>query len=77
METTGHMPYSKSNCLYLQTIEDLLGEYSWLHINFCYKVGCHLVRRSNHHWTGLFANLVIEPVLCELLKIEAISQMER
>ena len=76
MDTTRHMPYSKNNRLYLQTIQDLLREYSWLHINFCYKEGCHLIRRSNHHWTGLYANLIIEPVLCKLLKIEAVSQEE-
>ena len=68
------MSYPKSTRLYLQTIQELLRQYSWLDIKFCYKEGYHSVDRSNHNWAGLYINFVIEPALCEVLKIEAVTK---
>ena len=62
----GHYSYSKSACLYLQSMLNL--EISNQPVYEKFKGGNFIVRRSARYWAGLPCDLVIEQVLMRSLK---------
>ena len=63
---TGHIHYAKSTRLYLQLMQELPDKYPWLYEQFL--KGKHAIHRTNHPWSGLWSDLVIEQVLMRSLK---------
>ena len=64
---TGHLPYAKCACLYLQNMSELETNYPWVYIGFATH-GYHTVRRSDRCWAGLWSDLIIEQVLMQFFK---------
>ena len=63
---SGHFNYTKSVYLYLQNMTALKQNNAKVHEMF--KDGNFVVRRSEHNWSGLPADLLIEQVLMRTLK---------
>ncbi|XP_065662104.1 uncharacterized protein LOC136084858 [Hydra vulgaris] len=64
---TGHINYSKSPRLYLQSMYSLNSEYPWLYEQYC-KSGYHCIRRKDRYWAGLWPDLVIEQCMMRSIK---------
>ena len=64
---SGHIKYANSGRIYIQQMQSLVEEYPCLYEKFV--AGFHAVRRSNHHWSDLWSNLVIEQTLLGSIKI--------
>ena len=64
---TGHIHYTKSAHLYLQTMESLPKKHPWLYQQLAVK-RLFTVRRSGRYWAGLWTDLSIEQVLMKSLK---------
>ena len=61
--------YNNAKCgrMYLQQMLELPSNYPRLYKSFK-ENGYHIIRRSNRYWTGLWSDLVIEPVMMMLIK---------
>ena len=64
LAASGHNNYTKSALIYLQQMSLLQDEHPEVYQHFKF----HVVRRSNHHWAGLYSDLVIEQVLMRSMK---------
>ena len=62
-----HYNYAKCGRMYLQQMLELPSNYPRLYKSFK-ENGYHIIRRSNQYWTGLWSDLVIEPVMMMLIK---------
>lgn len=63
---SGHLNYAKSARLYLQKMLFLQTSHPWLFEKFVN--GFHAVRRTDHHWSGLWSDLVIEQTMMRSIK---------
>ena len=66
MATSGHILYTKSAQLYLQSMVRLESEHPVVYQKLIGRF--HLVRRSDRKWAGLFTDFVIEQVLMRSMK---------
>ena len=66
LAASGHNHYAKSILVYLQRMFKLEEKHPDVYLQF--KVGLHVVRRSDRHWAGLPSDLVIEQVLMRSMK---------
>ena len=62
----GHIKYTKSAYLYLQSMQNLKTKNNSVYNHF--QKGCFVVRRSPRYWAGLPCDLIIEQVLMRSLK---------
>ena len=66
LAASDHNLYTKSARVYLQQMNDLKAEHADVQQRF--DDGFHAIRRSDHHWTGLSSDLIIEQVMMRSLK---------
>ena len=62
----GHTLYDKSAYVYLNNTMELESQHPHVHMSF--KLGKHVIRRSDCYWAGLSSDLVIEQVLMRSVK---------
>ena len=63
---SGHKLYAKSAYIYVQQMLQLADSHP--EVFAFYRSGYHVVRRSDHYWTGLSSDLVIEQTLMRTMK---------
>ena len=62
--------YGKSAYVYLNNMLELERQHLDVHTSF--KLGKHVIRRSDRYWAGLSSDLVIEQVLMRSVKTKGI-----